>query len=67
MEGKVVLSFQINRKGEAAQIKVVQSSEYQELDAEGIATIRRASPFSPPPLEGEEKLEVEIPLIFTLE
>jgi len=66
-EGKVVLSFHINRKGEAAQIRLVQSSGYQELDEEGIATIRRASPFSPPPLEEDEKLVVEIPLVFKLD
>jgi protein TonB len=66
-EGKVVLSFQINRKGEASQITLVQSSGYQELDDEGIATIRRASPFLPPPITDQDKLEVEIPLVFELE
>jgi TonB family protein len=65
--GKVVLSFQINRKGEAAQIRLVQSSGYQELDEEGIATLRRASPFLPPPVAGGGGLEVEIPLLFRLE
>jgi TonB family protein len=66
-EGKVVLSFQINRKGEVTQIRLVQTSGYQELDEEGIATIRRASPFPPPPLADQNKLEVEIPLVFKLE
>jgi TonB family protein len=49
------------------QIRLVQTSGYQELDDEGIATIRRASPFSPPPLTGQDKLELEIPLVFKLE
>jgi protein TonB len=66
-EGKVILSFQINRKGEVAQIRLVQTSGYRELDDEGIATIRRASPFLPPPLTDQDKLEVEIPLVFKLE
>ncbi|MCX5918559.1 MAG: energy transducer TonB [Deltaproteobacteria bacterium] len=66
-EGKVILSFQINRKGEVAQIRLVQSSGYQELDEEGIATIRRASPFLPLPVTEERGLEVEIPLVFRLE
>jgi len=66
-QGKVVLSFQINRKGEVAEITLIQSSGYPELDEEGIATLRRASPFSPPPVTYEEKLEVEIPLVFRLE
>jgi len=66
-EGKVILSFQINRKGEVAQIGLVQSSGYQELDEEGIATIRRASPFLPLPMTEGGELEVEIPLVFRLE
>jgi protein TonB len=63
----VVLSFQINRKGEVSQIRLVQTSGYQKLDEEGIATIRRASPFSPPPLGDQNMLEVEVPLVFKLE
>ena len=66
-EGRVVVSFQINRQGEAAEIRLVQSSGYRDLDEEGVATIRRASPFSPPPLEEEEKIRVEIPLLFRFE
>jgi TonB family protein len=66
-EGIVVLSFQINRKGEVAKIRLIQSSGYHELDEEGMAILRRASPFSPPPLAEDERLEVEIPLVFRLE
>jgi protein TonB len=66
-EGKVVLSFQINRKGEVAQIRLVQSSGYPDLDEEGFATLRRASPFLPPPVTDEREFEVEIPLVFRLE
>lgn len=66
-EGKVVLSFQITRKGEVAEIRLIQSSGFSELDEEGIATLRRASPFLPPPLTDQDRLEVEIPLVFRLE
>lgn len=66
-EGKVVVSFQINRQGEAAEIRLIQSSGYRDLDEEGVATIRRASPFFPPPLGEKEKIEVEIPLLFRFE
>lgn len=66
-EGKVVLFFQINRKGEVAEIKLIQSSGYPDLDEEGFATLRRASPFLPPPLTDQDRLEVEIPLVFRLE
>jgi protein TonB len=66
-EGKVVLSFQINRKGEVGEIKLVQSSGYRELDEEGMTTIRRAAPFLPPPLADQDALEVKVPLVFQLE
>ena len=66
-EGKVVLSFQINRKGEVGEIKLVQSSGYRELDEEGMTTIRRAAPFLPPPLGDQDTLEVKVPLVFQLE
>jgi periplasmic protein TonB len=66
-EGKVVLSFQINRKGEVAEIKLIQSSGYPDLDEEGFATLRRASPFLPPPLTDQDRLEVEVPMVFKLE
>jgi protein TonB len=67
LEGKVVLSFQINRKGEAGEIKLIQSSGYSELDEEGIATIRRASPFPSPLLIEKENLFLEVPIHFKLE
>lgn len=66
-EGKVVLCFQIDLKGEVSQIRLIHSSGYQDLDDEGIATIRRASPFPPPPLKDQNRLEVEVPLVFKLE
>jgi protein TonB len=66
-EGKVVLSFEINRNGEAHEIKLVQSSGYRTLDDEGILTLRRASPFSSPLLIQKEKLVLEVPIVFKLE
>lgn len=66
-EGRVVLFFQINRRGEVGEIKVLRSSGHWVLDQEGIATLRRASPFPPPPNVEKEKLELEVPLLFRLE
>jgi TonB family protein len=66
-EGKVEISFRINRKGQVGEIRIIQSSGYEELDREAIATLRRASPFSPPPYDEEKMLVVEIPLVFKLE
>jgi len=66
-EGKVVISFQIDRKGKVGEIKLVQSCGHAELDEEGIATLRRASPFPSPLLIEKEKLVLEVPLLFKLE
>lgn len=67
LEGKVVLSFQINREGEVSGIKLVQSSGYRVLDEEGMATLRRASPFPSLRQIGKENLLIEIPILFRLE
>jgi len=66
-EGKVVVSFQIDRKGEVGEIRLVQSCGYPELDEEGMATLRRASPFPSPLLIEKEKLVLEVPILFKLE
>lgn len=63
----MALSFEINRKGEVAEIRLIQSSGYSDLDDEGIATLRRASPFPSPLLIEKEKLVLEVPLLFKLE
>lgn len=66
-EGKVVISFQIDRKGEVGEIRLVQSCGYRELDEEAMATLRRASPFPSPLLIEKEKLDLEVPILFRLE
>jgi protein TonB len=66
-EGRVVLSFQINRHGEVLEIKLIQSSGYRLLDNEGIMTLRRASPFPSPLLIEKENLVLEVPIHFKLE
>jgi TonB family protein len=66
-EGKVVLSFQINRNGEILEINLIQSSGHRVLDEEGMETLRRASPFPSPLLIEKEKLVLEVPILFRLE
>ena len=66
-EGKVILSFQIDRQGEVRDIRIIQSSGYRILDEEGMATLRRASPFPSPLLVEIERLVVEVPILFRLE
>jgi len=65
--GKVILSFEINRRGEVKDIKLVQSSGYRILDEEGIATLHRASPFLSPSFMEKETIALEIPIVFRLE
>ena len=66
-EGRVILSFQVDRKGKVGEIKLVQSCGHPELDEEGVATLRRASPFPSPLLIEKEKLVLEVPLLFKIE
>jgi protein TonB len=66
-EGKMIVSFQIDRRGEVGEIRLVQSCGYPDLDEEGMATLRRASPFPSPLLIEKEKLVLEVPILFKLE
>jgi TonB family protein len=60
MEGTVLVSFMIDKKGSPQAIRIVKSSGYQMLDEEVPRMIRRASPF--PWLKGE----IVIPITFKL-
>ena len=66
-EGRVIVSFWVDRKGKVGEIKLVQSCGHPELDEEGMATLRRASPFPSPLLIEKEKLVLEVPLLFKIE
>jgi TonB family protein len=45
LEGTVWLSFRVDASGAVRNISVVQSSGHDVLDQEGIAMVRRASPY----------------------
>ena len=47
--GVAVVSFSINASGQVAGASISQSAGDPILDAEALATVRRASPFPPPP------------------
>ncbi|MBM4332886.1 MAG: TonB family protein [Deltaproteobacteria bacterium] len=66
-EGTVVLAFQINWQGEVNGIKLIQSSGHPILDEEGKAILRRASPLPLPPLWEKESLELQIPILFSID
>lgn len=47
--GTVSVTFELDPNGNVTKASVVQSSGHEELDADALATIRRAAPFEPPP------------------
>ncbi len=47
--GVAIVSFSIGASGEVAGVSIAQSAGDAILDAEALATVRRASPFPPPP------------------
>jgi periplasmic protein TonB len=49
-QGVAVVSFSIAPTGEAAAISLSRSAGDPMLDAEAVATVRRANPFPPPPV-----------------
>ena len=65
--GTVIIAFQINQEGKVRDIKLIQSSGHHILDEEGMAILRRASPLPRPPSWKKEKLELEIPILFSLD
>ena len=60
MEGTVLVSFTIDKKGSAQDVKIMKSSGYEILDEEVRKMLRKASPF--PDLKGE----IKIPITFKL-
>ncbi|MDI6890053.1 MAG: energy transducer TonB [Thermodesulfovibrionales bacterium] len=60
IEGTVLVSFKIDRKGSPKDIKIIKSSGYQILDDEVPKMLRKASPFP------EVKGEIVIPITFKL-
>ncbi len=47
--GVAVVRFSITAGGEVASVSIAQSAGDPALDAEALATVRRASPFAAPP------------------
>jgi len=60
MEGTVLVSFTIDKKGSAQDVKIMKSSDYQILDEEVKEMLKKASPF--PGVRGE----ILIPITFKL-
>ncbi len=65
--GVAELAFSIDRQGHVLSSAIVKSSGFAALDAETIATVRRAQPFPPPPpgLDGA-RFDFTLPLKFNI-
>jgi protein TonB len=61
-QGKVVASFVILENGQAAGIKIAQSSGFPVLDNNVVATIKEVAPFPKPPVQAE----LHVPIIYRL-
>jgi protein TonB len=51
-QGVAIVSFSIGESGQVARVALSRSAGDVALDAEALATVRRASPFPPPPVGG---------------
>ena len=66
-QGTVRLRFAIDRQGHVLSYEVVGSSGHPDLDDEARQMIQRADPFPPTPPEFHgERLDLEVPLVFSL-
>jgi len=67
-EGSSYLTFTLLSSGMIQDIKIVNSSGFDILDKEAIATIKRAAPFMPIPEKFNRfNLKMEVALVFQLE
>jgi len=67
VEGVVMLNFSVDRNGRVLAHEIVRSSGHPELDKEVVSMIERAQPLPPfPPSMTEEKLDLTVPIRFSL-
>ena len=67
-QGEIIIDLKIDGKGNLINSKIKQKSGFKILDKEGMAMIKRASPFPKPPKELESKIfNVIVPISFKLQ
>jgi protein TonB len=67
IQGIVEVEFTINREGRVVASRVTQSSGSPTLDAEALATLRRANPLPAPPVQAAEAtLDLALPIHFRI-
>jgi TonB family protein len=66
-QGIVRISFKVLPSGRVEDLKLIQSSNIQELDREALDAVRRASPFSSFPDDFKEvEVEIEVDIVFKI-
>jgi periplasmic protein TonB len=58
--GTAKIGFSIDKSGGVASVSVLRSSGQADLDLEGVALVRRASPFPPPPAGTKRSFAIEV-------
>lgn len=67
-QGEIIVSLEIDGQGNLIKSKIKNSSKHEILNREGMAMIKRASPFPKPPKELESKnFNVIVPISFKLQ
>jgi protein TonB len=67
IQGVVEVEFTIDREGRVVALRVTQSSGSPTLDAEALATLRRANPLPAPPVQAAEAaLDLALPIHFRI-
>jgi protein TonB len=67
LEGRVKVQFVVSEDGSLADIKVLKSSRYKNLDEAAVAAVKRASPFPrPPAFLFRTPLTMQISILFEL-
>jgi protein TonB len=64
--GVAQVFFSVDRQGHVTESRITHSSGVAALDEEALAVVRRAQPFSVPPVELGDRVTVDVPISFTL-
>lgn len=65
-EGTARVQFMINASGEIQEIRLLESSRSKILDEEAVTTVKRLGRFSRLPISWNEKVQIQVPLVFQL-
>jgi len=65
-EGTVRVQFMIDATGEAQEVRLLESSRSRILDQEAVETVKRAGRFTGLPDSWNQKVRIDVPLVFQL-